>query len=53
MKSLSKGLDSLATASKSLLSLYNPIVVINDWGVSIITLWRISPEPVIKEGFVE
>ena len=52
MKSLISGLDSLAVANKSLLSLYNPTVVIYDCGELTITLCLSSPDPVISDGFV-
>jgi hypothetical protein len=54
VKSLSKGLDNLATANNSLVSLYKPIVVIYTWGLSTKLENNTSPvEPEINDGFSE
>jgi hypothetical protein len=53
-KSLINGLDILATANNSLLSLYNPTVVIYVWGLFIKLLYITSPvDPEINDGFSE
>ena len=47
-----KGFDSLATASNSLLSLYNPTVVIYTFGSDTKELLTNSAfEPLVNEGF--
>ena len=54
MKSLSRGLDNLATANNSFASLYIPIVVIYTCGLLMNELYNTSPvEPVTNDGFSE
>ena len=54
VKSFNNGLDNLATANNSLLSLYNPTVVGNVCGLLINELNTTSPVlPDIKLGFSE
>ena len=52
VKSFNNGRLNLATANKSLLSLYNPTVVIYVWGLFTKVLYITSPAlPLINDGF--
>ena len=54
VKSLTNGLDNLATANNWFVSLYKPIVVIYVCGLFINEEYNTSPvEPDIKDGFSE